>query len=243
MLAGRGRGTSAPHVGRGRGRRRALPALPALPLPSLPAEQSALLLTSHLDSTGSCWTPAELPRLQRVEVSQSAPRFGQVQDRLQGDDTPTSSCHSSQSSGLPSGAARCTQWALALRHGTSRAMASPAQGKVESCLRLLASTGAGPPRRAAPPPKQGPTLGSRVNTSPSPLSKGQQASLDTKANAAASSGACSSPRKPRCVGRGKPYLVSAEEWAGLGAADLAHGVLQVRVDLNLQNQAVSTEQP
>lgn len=155
MLAGRGHGTSAPHVGRDRGRHRALPALTALPLPTLPVEQSTLLFTSHLDSMGSCWTLAELPRLQRVEVSQSALRFGQVQDQLQGDDTPTSSCHSSQSSSLPSGAARCTQWALALQHSTGRAMASPAQGKVESCLHLLVSTRAGPPRRAAPPPKQG----------------------------------------------------------------------------------------
>lgn len=41
-----------------------------------------------------------------------------------------------------------------------------------------------------------------------------------------------------------PYLVSAEEWARLGIAHLAHGVLQVRVDLNLQeNQAVGMEQP
>lgn len=46
---------------------------------------------------------------------------------------------------------------------------------------------------------KGPTLGSCVKTSSSPLSKGQQASPDTKANAAASGGACSSLRKPRRV--------------------------------------------
>lgn len=41
----------------------------------------------------------------------------------------------------------------------------------------------------------------------------------------------------------KPDLVSAEEGARLPAADLAHGVLQVRVDLNLQEkQAVGTGQ-
>lgn len=43
--------------------------------------------------------------------------------------------------------------------------------------------------------------------------------------------------------RRKPYLVSAEERARLGAADLAHGVLQVRVDLNLhEKQAVDMVQ-
>lgn len=42
----------------------------------------------------------------------------------------------------------------------------------------------------------------------------------------------------------KPHLVSAEEGARLGTADLAHGVLQVWVNLNLkqENQAVGMKQ-
>lgn len=50
------------------------------------------------------------------------------------------------------------------------------------------------------------------------------------------------PRAPAGKSK-KPDLVSAEEGAGLAAADLAHGVFQVRVDLNLQEkQAVGTGQ-
>lgn len=57
------------------------------------------------------------------------------------------------------------------------------------------------------------------------------------------SGACSSLRKSlhgaarsRNGTKGKHYLVSAEERARLSAADLAHGVLQVWVNLNLRKK-------
>lgn len=52
------------------------------------------------------------------------------------------------------------------------------------------------------------------------------------------------PPKSAAAEQEKPHLVSAEEGAGLGVTDLAHGVLQVRVNLNLQqeNQAVGMRQ-
>lgn len=49
---------------------------------------------------------------------------------------------------------------------------------------------------------------------------------------------------PERGSRAQPYLVSAEEGAGLGAADLAHGVLQVRVNLDLrEKRVVGTSKP
>lgn len=79
------------------------------------------------------------------------------------------------------------------------------------------------------------------NTSSSPVGEhGQQGTTNT---AATRSGTRSSLRKSlhgaarsRNGAKGKHYLVSAEERARLSAADLAHGVLQVWVNLNLRKK-------
>lgn len=77
-------------------------------------------------------------------------------------------------------------------------------------------------------------------SAPCPLSSAQRGQRATPSTPAVNCRACSSPHS---IARRKHYLVPAEERARLSTAHLAHGVFQVRVDLNLhQKQAVSTKQ-
>lgn len=85
--------------------------------------------------------------------------------------------------------------------------------------------------RTRPPSQLGPILPSGeepVYISPRPSSRGLFLLKETPEHA---------------LQENWPYLVSAEEWARLGIAHLAHGVLQVWVDLDLQeNEGVGMEQ-